>query len=121
MSLKQLQMLIYIVEYVTRAHSSGYENRSIKTFSTLRASSQFIMKIFESFAIDEDVDDLFTDSRELKHAPKPTMEFAAQLFSPAALQAFLDKPKFDNIIYGPWSEFCQLVPFEIHFMESMVN
>lgn len=130
-------MLIYIVEYVTRAHSSGHENRSIKTFSTLKASSAFLMKIFESFALDEDqsckqdrskprlclcedVQDLYVDSRELKHAPKPTMELAEQLFSPAALQAFLDKPKNDNVIYGPWSQFCAQVPFEILFMESDV-
>ena len=113
-------MLIYIVEYVTRAHSSGYENRNTKTFSTLRASSAFLMKIFESFAIEEEVEDLFVDSRELKHAPKPTMELAAQLFSPAALQAFLDKPKNDNVIYGPWSQYSILVPFEILFMESEV-
>jgi hypothetical protein len=114
-------MLIYVVEYVTRDHCNGYENRKIATFSTLKASSQFIMKIFESFALDEEAEDLYVDSREHKHAPKPTMELAAQLFNPVALQAFLDKPKNDNIMYGPWSQYCILAPFEILLMESDVN
>ena len=108
-------MQVYIVDYATRAHSSGDENRRTKVFSTLIGAYKYLLKIFETYGVHGDRDDLYTDSSCYKHARQPTMKLAEKLFNPTALQAFLDKPNDKNIIYGPWSEYCSLVPFEILF------
>lgn len=105
-------MQIYIVEFITRAHSSGYENRSKKVFKTLEGASKYMIRIFKSYAIDDDPEDLFTDETLETQAPVPTAELAQELFSPTALQTFLETSP-STTIYGPWSEFCCLVPFEM--------
>lgn len=106
---------IYIVEFITRAHSSGYENKTRRLFKNIENASKYMMDIFQEYGIEEDHEDLFVDEEMAEQAPKPTMELAAQLFSPDALNAFLNKCKLDDTIYGPYSEFCCLVPFEILF------
>lgn len=107
-------MIVYIVEFVTRAHSSGYENRTKKTFKTLENASKYMIDMFQEYAIEDIEDDLFV-SEDLKvKAPVPTMELAKELFNPDSLKKFIEnQEKYDNIIYGPYSEFCCLVPFEM--------
>ncbi len=106
---------VYIVEFITRAHSSGYENKERRLFKKIEDASKYMMEVFEEYGIEDDVDDLFVDSDMEEQAPKPTMELAQELFSPDALQAFLNKCKWHNTIYGPYSEFCDHVPFEMFF------
>jgi hypothetical protein len=108
--------MVYIVEFITRAHSSGHENKERRLFRKIEDASKYMMEVFELYGFDEDNDgDLFVNSEMEEHAPNPTMELAKQLFNPDALQVFLNKCKLHNTIYGPYSEFCCHVPFEMFF------
>jgi hypothetical protein len=52
------------------------------------------------------------------------MELARELFNPDALKTFLKRPQFlgiPNTIYGPYSQFCCHVPFEMFFSHETIN
>jgi hypothetical protein len=106
---------MFVVKFITRAHSSGYKNITKKKFSNIEDASKYMMDIFQDYAIMDGIDgDLYVDRSLKEPAPKPTMELAAKLFNSDALIAFLnDKNKISHVIYDPYSEFCCLVPFEM--------
>ena len=117
---------VYIVEYITRAHSSGSENKYRELFKSIDDASKCMINIFEDFCIENgfDEDDLFTNEDMEEEAPKQTMELAQELFNPEALKTFLKLPQFlgiPNTIYGPYSQFCCHVPFEMFFSHETIN
>jgi hypothetical protein len=68
--------------------------------------------------------DSYEDEDMEEEAPKQTMELAQELFNPDALKTFLKRPQFlgiPNTIYGPYSQFCCHVPFEMFFSYETIN
>ena len=118
-------MKIYTVSCLYRAHSSGWGDPYLKSFSTLEKASAYLLDQFKGYMADynypEDWDenDMFTDESMKTPAPAPTEEMAKRLFSVDSLQKFLsDTKRYSNIIYGVWSDYECQNPFEIEFYES---
>ena len=111
---------VYIVEYITRAHSSGYENRTIRIFRDVINASEYLVKLFNEYCLDDDPEDLYIDENMEENAPKPTIELANKIFSPKAIDKFI-KNNRGGTIYGPYSEFCVLVPNEILVYKKIIE
>jgi hypothetical protein len=104
--------LVIVIRVTTRAHSSGDENNGVSVFKTYEDASAYLMETFQSYLETDypDVEDLFDDFGG-EQAPEPTMALATELFSPAKLSEVKD---YETTLYGPWSDYCALVPFEIN-------
>ena len=118
---------VYIVEYITRAHSSGSENKYRRLFRKIEDASKYMINVFEYYCIELGFgeDDLFIDEDMEEKAPTETMELAQELFNPDALKTFLKRsPQYlgdPDTIYGPYSKFCCHVPFEMFFSYETIN
>jgi hypothetical protein len=92
---------MYILTFVHRAHSSGNQSISTKSFHTLDSVSKFLQ--------DEWYDDQFDDWDEDDMGCKqPTKDY----FAMKELETKLGKRRQVEL-YGPYSKFCCLVPDEV--------
>lgn len=121
-------MKIYTVSCLYRAHSSGWGDPYVKSFSSLEKASEYLLQEFRAYMADMnypedwDADDMFTDESRKTPAPAPTLEMAKILFSVDSLERFLnDTKRYSNILYGVWSDFECQNPFEIEFYESELD
>lgn len=111
--------IVYLVGFITRAHSSGFENKTTRLFKNIEDASKYMIDIFQYYCIENgwDGDDLYIDSDMTEKAPEETAELAEKIFNVEALKTFLKCPDCGDrdTIYGPYSEFCDHIPFEMTF------
>ena len=116
---------VIIINQTFRAHSSGSETYSSAAFGSYESASKYIIDQFreggnaqmywdEDDCFDEDGDeDEDDDEDDEESLPQPTVEWACDKFSPAALKEFINCTKWDSKLYGPYSKFCMHCPYEI--------
>jgi hypothetical protein len=107
---------VIVINTTFRAHSSGSETYSTATFGSYESASKYIIDQFREDGDAQlywDEDDCFEEDGDEEPMPQPTVEWACEKFSPTALKKFIHTPKFDNKLYGPYSEFCLHCPYEI--------
>ena len=116
------------VSILYRAHSSGWGDPYIKSFSSLEKASVYLIEQFNEYRAEKyypeewEADDMFTDSTMKTPAPAPTEEMGKTLFSVDSLRKFLDdKNRWNNIIYGPFSDFEQQIPTEFTVYETTLD
>jgi hypothetical protein len=89
---------MYILTFVHRAHSSGYESIGTKSFDTLEAVSKYIQTEW----YDEQFEDWDEEDMGCKQPSRDS-------FTSKELEMKLGK-KGQVELYGPYSQFCALVP-----------
>lgn len=99
---------MYILTFVHRAHSSGNQSISTKSFDTLDSVSKFLQDEW----YDDQFDDWDEDDMSCKQPSKDD-------FTIKELETKLGK-KRQVELYGPYSKFCCLVPDEV-ILTSEVN
>jgi len=92
---------MYILTFIHRAHSSGFETVTSKAFDTVENVSKFLQ--------DEWYDEHFEDwDEEDMISKQPTKDD----FSVKELECKLEK-KQRVILFAPYSKFCCLIPDEV--------
>ncbi len=107
---------VIVVKSTFRAHSSGSETYGTKVFSSYESASKYIIDQFREGGdalMYWDAGDCFEEEGDEVPMPEPTVAWACRQFNPAALKAFIDGSKWDNKLYGPYSEFCVHCPYEL--------
>ncbi len=115
---------VIVVKSTFRAHSSGSENYSTRVFSSYESASKYIINQFREGGNAQmywSEDDCFEERGYEKPMQEPTVEWACKQFNPAALKKFIYTPKFDNKLYGPYSEYCIHCPYELFIELCPVN
>lgn len=92
---------MYILTFVHRAHSSGNQSISTKSFNDLDSASKFLQ--------DEWYDDQFNDWDEDDMSCKQPTKNS---FATKELESKLGK-RHQVELFGPYSKFCCLVPDEV--------
>lgn len=103
---------MFLVTYITRTNSSGFETRNNKAFQTLEQAAEYIQgEWFDSFC---DLNDYPTEwDEEDLGRPMPTREeFSLEAIKKARSSKFKSKVLFD-----PYSQYCAHVPNELHLEE----
>lgn len=112
----------FYVEEIARAHSSGYEQFRRKYFKTFDAMLEYLKKHVPIVTVEEwsYSDSFFVDQNMKIEAPKPNDDFINILLNPKRLHDFMKSS--GGKIYGPYSKFCCLTPFEIHiYSETFIS
>jgi hypothetical protein len=93
---------MYVLTFVHRAHSSGYQSIWTNIFNDLNEVSKYLQDTWyeEQFEMGWDEEDM--------GCKQPTQDD----FSVTTLEAKLGKRKQVEL-YGPYSQFCALVPDEV--------
>jgi hypothetical protein len=103
---------MFLVTYITRAHSSGYENRSNKIFDTLEEAVTYIQgEWYITFCEINSYPDNWDE--EDFGCPMPKRED----FSLESINKIISKKYWSGEIFGPYSQYCGLVPDELHLEE----
>jgi hypothetical protein len=104
---------IYYIEEVIRAHSSGIEQSRRKFFKTFNMLLQYLIDYLPTVANEEwEDDDFFADEKMKVSAPAVNTDFLKIILNPQRLYNFINSQ--GGKIYGPYSKFCLLVPYEMH-------
>lgn len=105
----------YVVTAIHRAHSSGSEDKIMKTFATLEDTSAWIQSYLVGLCADYNWPEEW-DSGDMGGAPAPTPEVAAV----SRLQVLLAKVKKGRevLVWGPESEYEMQRPEEILLVET---
>jgi hypothetical protein len=103
---------MFLVTYITRAHSSGYENRSNKVFDTLEEAATYIQtKWYDGFC---DLNSYPDDwDEEDFGCPMPKRED----FSLESINKKLSAKFWLGTLFAPYSAYCGLVPDELRLEE----
>lgn len=116
------------VSILYRAHSSGWGDPYTKSFTTLEKASEYLIKEFNAYLHDNfypeewDAEDMFTGEDRKTQAPVPTEEMGRTLFSVNSLKNFLaEKKRWNNIIYGPYSDYECQIPVEFTVYETALD
>jgi hypothetical protein len=107
----------FLVYEIVRAHSSGHEQSRGKYFDTFTSMVEYLNEHLPKTAIEEwdDNDHFFTDYTMKKEVPNPNEKFCKIVLSPKRLYDFMTlSSSRGGKIYGPYSKFCLLVPYELH-------
>lgn len=113
---------VIAIRTTTRAHSSGYENNNTELYSTYEAASAAILAEFEEGGMALEYwceDDCYEDAYDCRSGnaeslPEPSSAWAYEKFNPAALKALNIEGSWEQKLYGPFSDFCQHCPYELH-------
>ena len=99
---------MFLVTYITRAHSSGYENRNNMAFDTLEEAATYIQtKWYDGFCELNSYPDNWDE--EDFGCPMPKRED----FSLEAINKLRSKKYWSRELFGPYSQYCGLVPDEL--------
>jgi hypothetical protein len=112
-------MMIYTVESITRAHSTGSENKVAKIFLTLEAASDWLKFDLECICQDYMWPDSW-DAEEMGGAAPPTSD----LFNVSRLKLLLAQrknPSESVLVWGPESNFELQRPVEIRILEMKME
>ena len=103
---------MFLFTYITRAHSSGFENRTNKIFDTLEEAVEYIRtEWYDSFCeINNYPDDW--DEEDFGR-PMPTRDD----FSLEAIKKVRSAKYHSGTLFDPYSQYCALVPDELHLTE----
>jgi hypothetical protein len=116
--LKFLNNEFFYIDEIIRAHSSGYEQSRRKNFLSFDDLLEYLKQHVPIITVEEwsDSDSFFVDQTMKIEAPKPNEDFINILLNPKRLYDLMTKSSNSSggKIYGPYSKFCCLVPFEIH-------
>ncbi len=107
---------VIIVKSTFREHSSGSETYSVTLFSSYESASKYIINQFRTGGnalMNWSENNCFEDDDDEEPMEKPTVGWACRRFNPAALKEFISTNKYDNKLYGPYSDFCLHRPYEI--------
>jgi hypothetical protein len=107
---------VIVVKSTFRAHSSGSKTYGTKVFSSYESASKYIIDQFReggNALMYWSEDDCFEEEDDEAPMPEPTVAWACRQFNSTALKAFMDGSKWDNKLYGPFSEFCVHCPYEL--------
>jgi hypothetical protein len=105
----------FYIEEIIRAHSSGDEQSRKKSFNNFNEMFDYLKGYFPIVTVEEwnQNDDFFIDETMKIEAPKPNDDFLSIILNPKRLYDFMTSSSGGKI-YGPYSKFCYLVPYEIH-------
>jgi len=99
---------MFLVTYITRTQSSGFESRNNKTFETLEAAVAYIRgEWYDSFCELNSYPDYWDDDDFGR--PMPTRED----FSLEAINKLRSKKYYLGTLFDPYSNYCALVPNEL--------
>jgi hypothetical protein len=103
---------MFLVTYITRTQSSGFENRNDKIFDTLLQAVEYIQG------------EWYNDFCELNYYPDEWDEedFGRSMplrsdFSLDAIEKMRSKKFWSGALFDPYSKYCALVPNELHLKE----
>jgi len=103
---------MFLVTYITRTQSSGFESRNNKTFDTLEQAAEYIRtEWYDSFCELNDYPDEW-DEEDLGR-PMPTRDD----FSLDAIKKAMSKKFWLGKLFDPYSNYCGHVPNELHLTE----
>ena len=110
---------IFYIEEIIRAHSSGFEQSRRKFFKTFESMLEYLRDHVLEITKEEwsEDDKFFTDETMETKAIRPSDDFIKSiLLNSNRLYDFMKSSSKSSggKIYGPYSKFCSLVPFEIH-------
>ena len=99
---------MFLVTYITRVHSSGFENRHNKIFDTLEQAAEYIQgEWYTSFCELNNYPDDW-DEEDLG-CPMPTRED----FSLEAITKAQSKKFWLGTLFAPYSQYACLIPDEL--------
>ncbi len=109
---------IIVIKSTFRAHSSGSETYATAVFSSYESASKYIIDQFRTGGnalMYWSENDCFEEGEESDGVsmPVPTVGWACKRFNPVALKEFIRTNKYDNKLYGPYSDFCLHCPYEL--------
>jgi hypothetical protein len=103
---------MFLVTYITRTQSSGFESRNNKTFDTLEQAAEYIQGTwYESFCELNYYPDEW-DEEDLGR-PMPTRDD----FSLDVIKKAMSKKFWSGTLFDPYSQYCGHVPNELHLTE----
>jgi hypothetical protein len=103
---------MFLVSYITRAHSSGYENRNNKAFNTLEEAVTYIQnEWYDSFCGLNNYPDDWDEEDFGCSMPK------REDFSLEAINKIRSKKFWSGELFAPYSQYAGLVPDELHLEE----
>jgi hypothetical protein len=104
---------MFVVTYITRTLSSGFESRTVKTFETLEKATEYIHgEWYDSFCeLNSYPDDW--DEEDFGR-PMPSRED----FSLEAIKKIRSKKFYLGKLFDPYSQYAALVPNELLLEET---
>jgi hypothetical protein len=107
---------VIVIKSTFRAHSSGSETYGTAVFSSYESASKYIINQFDeggNALMYWSENDCFEEDDDEEPMEKPTVGWACRRFNPAALKEFISANKYNNKLYGPYSDFCLHCPYEL--------
>jgi len=103
---------MFVLKDISRAHSSGSESCGKTTFETLEMAVEYIVtKWYDGFCVDYEYPEMW-DAEDMG-IPFPTKEEFTK-----SVKEKVSKMKGSVKVFGPYSQYCCLVPNEITLYES---